>query len=124
MKRFMLAALVGVLVSGPAWGEEKITLGDMIAAYDRLPKGNKVKAKLERQVGLMGRGMLWANGYTNEAWGSKLFCPPNKHVFTDNLYFSIARTKILSTPKYQEMQRSSAGYALIMGLRETFPCKK
>jgi len=59
MKRIILAALVGVLVSGPAWAAEGLTIGEALKTYDDLSA--KHQKGYKQIIGLMGEGLLTAN---------------------------------------------------------------
>jgi hypothetical protein len=71
MKRIILAALVGMLVSGPARAAESMTIKDFLNYYDQSDR--KTQVWIERVFDGAGDAFSWTNTYLSDvsAYGTK-----------------------------------------------------
>ena len=122
MKRIILAALVGVLVSGPATAAENRNIRDLLVLHDTL--NDETKKIFEAELGGMGEGMSWYNKETKRLGNPPLYCLPPKLAITDSQYFNIFRRFAESLDARLSLPSAAAGLILLRGLIETFPCKK
>jgi len=79
MKRIFLAALVGVLVSGPALAAKKGTLGHAIELYD---KGGSSRSFILNFFAGLGEGVEWSNAILLKTGGKPHYCAPANVVMT------------------------------------------
>lgn len=119
MKHIILAALVGMLVSGSAWAAERPTIGKFLDVYDR--ETVQQKQTYESSFGFMGEGMQWINRYEGR---SPVYCPPENLSITNGQYFSIFRNFAEKKESRLKEHIWSKGFMLLRGLIEAFPCKK
>ena len=121
MKRIIFAALVGVLVSGPAWAAEKETILDLFNFYDQADPKNQ--ARMEEAFASMG----YAMGVVNAEHGAKghppVFCQSKKLAITPGQYFAIFRKRVERNEKFLTLPADAKGVVLLEGLIQTFPCK-
>jgi hypothetical protein len=118
MKRILMAALVGVLVSGPGFAAEK-TIRDILALTDTDPS----KTFMEIEISGIGSGFSWANTALASRGDKLLYCQPDITITTDQ-YFSIFRGYAEKNPAMLDENSYIRGLVLLRGLQEAFPCPK
>jgi hypothetical protein len=120
MKRMILAALVGLVVSGPATAYEKGSIGSMLESAERSPRVKKI---IELRMYSIYEGMRTMNLLNRRRGLPRHFCSPPKLTFNGALvlnYFSryLAKVGRMNAP-FKQM-----AVALAKATVETFPCKK
>jgi hypothetical protein len=73
----------------------------------------------EMLAGVLGLGFYWSNTFLEADGGKPMYCPPQKLAITSQQYMEILRQHVQENPQSGDQP---AGYAMLLALRDTFPC--
>ena len=115
IKHIITASMLALLaLSSPAQAEE--TAKDTLAYIDGADE--EVANLYNVFVSALGTGIQWANVVAHDN-GQPIFCPPEKLAITRDQKVQLLRTIVKDNPR---LANASAGLALMLAYKETFPC--
>jgi hypothetical protein len=119
MKRLLLAALVGIMVSGSGWAYEKETIGGYLEQYDNNPA---IRDYIIGNFWGLKEGLLWANAFAQARGDNVLYCPPGNMVIQVDQAISIFRNFVERKDAALSAGIDEIGFFYVQALQETFPC--
>lgn len=117
MRRLGVLLLALGCLSGSAYGNARVTAADIVRFArngDAGFIGNIVGA---------GRGLEAANALLERKNDALLYCQPNIAIIGDQ-HLRIMEQAIEKHPEWGELDAADFGMALLLALREAFPCPK
>jgi hypothetical protein len=121
MKRVIMVALMGLVMTGPAWGAERMTVNRFLDLYDSLE--GREKEVITSRIGGWGTGFQMANFWLRGMNRKRLFCTDDNVVLGPNNYVLVLKFYVNTSGK-GTFPVSGTPMLLLEGLRKAFPCKE
>lgn len=113
----ILVAVAATLIAFPSASAAEDTAAQMLAKIDA---GGESATFVTIWLDGNDNGASWANTILEQRGQRPLFCPPGKLAITADQDVSILRRFVKERPEIGDVP---AGFALLLALADTFPCK-
>ena len=120
MKKVLLVLSL-IMFSSPVYAEEKLTMEGFLDLYNK--GGLETKKLMHNQLRAMTQGMGWSNTELRANKRKPIYCPPSKLNITGEQAYDIFEKNLKKRRNWREINMRGYGLFLLLGLKETFPCK-